>query len=132
MFKTHSLTQGIGLLAGLGTTFSFMPQVFRVYRTTDINGLSPVMMGIHAAGVSSWIVYGVLRKDGYVIGFNILTLVMLTLITSRYFYIKNFSLSLSLSLPTTGASTSTTPGPNVTGSVRDWLEVRIDSGDGSS
>jgi hypothetical protein len=86
------------------------------------------MMGIHAAGVSSWIIYGVLRKDGYVIGFNILTLVMLTLITSRYFYIKNFCLSL----PTTGASTSTTPGTNVTGSVRDWLEVRIDSGDGSS
>jgi hypothetical protein len=82
------------------------------------------MMGIHATGVASWIVYGVFRKDVYVIGFNTLTLVMLSLITSRYFYIKNSSLS-------TGAATSTAPGTDVTDTIGDWSDIRIDRGDGS-
>ena len=125
MLISHSITYLVGLLGGLGTTFSFAPQVLRVYRTTEMEGLSPIMMIIHATGVSSWIVYGILRKDFYVIVFNILTLTMLTLIMSRCAYVTTFSKRNNTPLPTTTASTSTTTGTSVTGARRGWLKIWI-------
>jgi len=124
MLISHSITYLVGLLGGLGTTFSFAPQVLRVYRTTDMEGLSPTMMIIHATGVCSWIAYGILRKDFYVIVFNILTLTMLTLIMSRYGYVTTLS-KRNMQLPTTTASTSTTTGTSVTGARRGWLKIWI-------
>jgi MtN3 and saliva related transmembrane protein len=121
---SNSITYLVGLFGGLGTTFSFAPQVLRVYRTTDMDGLSPTMMIIHATGVCSWIAYGILRKDFYVIVFNILTLTMVILIMSRYGYVTTLS-KRNMQLPTTTASTSTTSGTSVTGARMAWLKIWI-------
>jgi MtN3 and saliva related transmembrane protein len=65
-----------GGVGGIGTTFSFVPQVWKVFRSTSKEALSPYMLVIHSVGVSSWIVYGILKDDYYVITFNFLSLFM--------------------------------------------------------
>lgn len=59
-----------GTVGALGTTFSFLPQVVKMYSSERVQGVSPVMMATHLLGVSSWIVYGLLRRDYIVVAAN--------------------------------------------------------------
>ena len=59
-----------GSIGALGTTFSFLPQVVKMYRSDHVDGISPTMMIVHLLGVSNWIVYGCLRKDYIVVTAN--------------------------------------------------------------
>lgn len=52
----------IGLIAGACTTISFLPQVFKIYRTRETRGLSLGMYIILSVGISLWVVYGILSK----------------------------------------------------------------------
>lgn len=75
----------IGIVAGVGTTVSFLPQVFKLCRATtlkDIEGVSIYMYLIHFIGVFSWIIYGTLMKDNFIITFN--TICSLLVIFSIY------------------------------------------------
>lgn len=83
-----NFTNLIGIIAGIGTTFSFAPQVIHVFKTNDIKGLSPYMLFIHTTGISSWIWYGFLRDDLIIVGFNVITLIFLTMIILRLIYKK--------------------------------------------
>ena len=93
MIHKQTLSILFGMLGGVGTTFSFLPQVIHVYRkplpeTSSINrtqGLSPYMLGIHFGGVSSWLLYGILVHDPFVISFNSITLLMVSAIIVKYF-----------------------------------------------
>jgi len=63
----------IGIVAGVGTTVSFLPQVFKLCRANtlkDIEGVSIYMYLIHLIGVVSWIIYGTLIQDNFIITFN--------------------------------------------------------------
>jgi len=53
----------IGLIAGAFTTISFLPQVFKIYRTRETRGLSLGMYIILSVGISLWVVYGILSKS---------------------------------------------------------------------
>lgn len=53
----------IGLIAGACTTISFLPQVFKIYRTRETRGLSLGMYIILCVGISLWVVYGILSKS---------------------------------------------------------------------
>jgi len=83
-----NFTNLIGIIAGIGTTFSFAPQVLHVFRTNDVKGLSPYMLFIHTTGISSWIWYGFLRDDRIIISFNLITLIFLAMIIVRLLYKK--------------------------------------------
>jgi len=52
----------IGLIAGACTTISFLPQVFKIYRTRETRDLSLGMYIILSVGISLWVVYGILSK----------------------------------------------------------------------
>lgn len=50
--------EGIGTLAAILTTASFVPQVWLTLRTRDVSGISLGMYGAFTLGVALWLVYG--------------------------------------------------------------------------
>ncbi len=48
----------IGLIAATLTTASFLPQVYKTWKTKDVSGLSLPMFSMFFVGVALWIVYG--------------------------------------------------------------------------
>ena len=79
-----SYTQIVGIVAGLGSTLSFLPQVVRIMRTESVDGLSIHMMISQFLGTSLWTVYGVLTRDVIIISYNSLSAVLVLLIIYRY------------------------------------------------
>ena len=53
----------LGLIATCFTTASFVPQVWRTWRTRDVSGISLPTYVIITIGLALWLVYGVLRGD---------------------------------------------------------------------
>ena len=64
------IVDAIGILAGTGTTVSFLPQVILTVRTGSVDNISPLMFLIHSSGVISWIIYGALIHNHIIILFN--------------------------------------------------------------
>lgn len=79
----------IGTLAGIGTTFSFLPQVYHVFKNNTIDGLSPYMMIVHFSGTGLWIIYGFLQSDNVIIAFNTITITFVASIFFKYLDLKN-------------------------------------------
>jgi MtN3 and saliva related transmembrane protein len=50
----------IGIIAGTLTTVSFIPQIIKIYRTKHARDISLAMYVVFTAGVSFWLVYGIL------------------------------------------------------------------------
>lgn len=74
----------IGVLAGTGTTVSFLPQMARILRTKSVSDLSLSMFLIHSTGVSLWTVYGVLVGDMVIVAFNGATMLFNLVILSFF------------------------------------------------
>jgi MtN3 and saliva related transmembrane protein len=68
------VTQAIGFLAGFLATAAFVPQAVRAWHTRSTRDLSLVTIVAFAAGVSLWIVYGVLIHSLPIIIWNAVTL----------------------------------------------------------
>jgi MtN3 and saliva related transmembrane protein len=64
----------IGYVAAFLTTFSFVPQAVKTFRTRDVRGISLVMYGCFTAGVALWLAYGVLLAAWPIIIANVITL----------------------------------------------------------
>ncbi|MDD5177769.1 MAG: SemiSWEET transporter [Candidatus Nanoarchaeia archaeon] len=56
-------TNLLGLVAATGSTISFMPQAWKVYRTKKTKDLSLGMYVLITLSLSGWWVYGFLQKD---------------------------------------------------------------------
>ena len=70
MIDLHEI---LGLIAAVFTTTSFLPQVFKTYKTKDTSGLSLSMYIIFFIGVLLWLIYGVLINSLSIILANIIT-----------------------------------------------------------
>lgn len=81
----------IGTLAGVGTTISFMPQVIHMFRAQTTKGVSPVMLIIHLTGVSLWTGYGIMIMDPILIGFNVVTVVLVSMCLGRYTQVSYYA-----------------------------------------
>jgi MtN3 and saliva related transmembrane protein len=57
----------IGLIAAIGTTLSYSPQLKKCWETGQAGDLSLKMFCILAFGVAMWVVHGVLKKDAVII-----------------------------------------------------------------
>ncbi len=79
-------TKIIGLVAGLLTTLSFVPQVVKTWKSKSAKDLSLVMFLLYCAGVGLWTIYGVMINELPVILWNIITLVLALVIL--FFKIK--------------------------------------------
>jgi MtN3 and saliva related transmembrane protein len=78
------ITKSIGIMAGVGTTVSFFPQMIRVVRTKSVADLSIYMFLIHSSGVSLWVAYGILVDDLIIVIFNCMTMVFNMIILSFF------------------------------------------------
>ena len=74
------LIEYIGYFAGVCTTIAFIPQVTKVWSSTNVNGLSLNMFIIFSIGVCCWLIYGILQKDLPLIIANMITLILAILI----------------------------------------------------
>lgn len=73
-------TELCGFLAGTLTTLSFVPQVFKAWRTKRCNDLSWGMLITFSAGVTLWLIYGLRLLAPPIIAANAVTLALLIVI----------------------------------------------------
>ncbi len=66
----------LGLLAGTLTTFSFLPQVIKTWKTKSTKDISLGMFVTFCAGVFLWLLYGIVIHDLPVIITNFVTLIL--------------------------------------------------------
>lgn len=75
-FCYESFMQILGFLAAVLTTVSFVPQVYKIYRTKRAEDVSTPMFVIFSTGVLFWLIYGVSMKSMPLILANAITLVL--------------------------------------------------------
>ena len=66
----------VGFIAAILTTFAFVPQVVKVWRTRSTSDISLGMYALFTLGVSLWLVYGILIYAWPVILANSVTLIL--------------------------------------------------------
>ena len=76
----------IGAAAALLTSFGFVPQVIKMFRTKSVKDISLPTFIQFSLGASFWVVYGVHLQDGVVIGANVTILVTLIIAIVLYLY----------------------------------------------
>jgi MtN3 and saliva related transmembrane protein len=65
-----SMISIIGMVAAGLTTSSFLPQIFKAYRTKSMEDVSGYLMSFFATGTLLWMIYGVFQDDWVIIGAN--------------------------------------------------------------
>lgn len=68
------MTTIVGLFAASCTTFAFLPQVVRVWRTNETEHLALGTFLLFTAGTIAWLIYGILKDDLVIISANGITL----------------------------------------------------------
>ena len=63
----------LGLIAGLCTTFAYLPQVIRTWRTRSTHDISLGMFSLMMTGIVLWLGYGVLIADLPIIIANVIS-----------------------------------------------------------
>jgi len=71
-----SLASLVGIVAGLCSTSSFVPQVLKAWREGDTEAISKRMYIVTVSAFSLWIFYGVMIESWPIIIFNIASLVL--------------------------------------------------------
>jgi MtN3 and saliva related transmembrane protein len=70
-------TTMLGFVAGILTTLSFVPQVYRAWSTKRCDDLSWGMLLAFASGVTLWLIYGLLLLAPPIILANAVTLTLI-------------------------------------------------------
>lgn len=66
----------LGFVAATLTTISFIPQVYKVWKTNDTQSISFSMFLLFWIGVLCWLVYGFLKQDIAITIANGVTLIL--------------------------------------------------------
>lgn len=66
----------VGILAGVFTGISMLPQLIKTFKNKKSEEISLFMLVILNAGIIAWIYYGVLRKDDPIIFTNAFALLI--------------------------------------------------------
>lgn len=72
----------IGSVAAVLTTVSFVPQVWKTWRSRDVSGISLLMYAVFTTGVGLWLIYGLLLGAWPLILANAVTFTLALLILS--------------------------------------------------
>ena len=79
----------VGILAAIGTTSGFIPQIIRGIRTKRLDDVSPVMYLLLIFGLSLWLSYGIHLGDMIIIAANAVALAFsVFVLILRYKYMK--------------------------------------------
>ena len=77
-------TEILGLVAGACTTAAVTPQIWKAWKTKEVEDVSVGMYLVLITGLALWLVYGIIKKDIPIIATNgtalLLNLFMLYLI----------------------------------------------------
>lgn len=71
----------LGLVATCFTTSSFVPQVWRIWKTKDVSAISLPTYVIITVGLALWLAYGLLKSDLPLIVANSVMVVLTAAIT---------------------------------------------------
>ena len=63
-------TEILGLVAGIFTTAAVVPQIWKAWKTKEVDDVSPGMYFVLVTGLSLWLIYGVLKSDIPIIATN--------------------------------------------------------------
>jgi MtN3 and saliva related transmembrane protein len=75
-----SLTNAVGLLAGICTTFAFIPQVAKTWRTRRADDISIGWLIIFSGGTFLWLIYGLWLREVPIVAANGATLLLVLVI----------------------------------------------------
>ncbi|HQQ06976.1 MAG TPA: SemiSWEET transporter [Candidatus Omnitrophota bacterium] len=78
----------VGFGAALLTSFGFLPQVIKIYKTKSVQDISLIALIQFAVGISLWLSYGVHLKNIVIISANTVTLLVLASAFVLYFRYK--------------------------------------------
>jgi len=79
----------LGAAAATLTTFGFVPQVLKIWRTRSVRDISPITFVQFAGGVTLWAVYGAHIGDPVVVCANVVALSILVVGILLYFRFAN-------------------------------------------
>ena len=71
-----NLTQIVGIVAGVLTAISMLPQLIKIIKERKAEDVSITMLLVLMAGLATWIAYGLLRKDMPIIFTNSFSLLV--------------------------------------------------------
>jgi MtN3 and saliva related transmembrane protein len=71
-----ALAEIIGYFSAILTTASFVPQAWHTFKTRDVAGISLTMYGAFTAGVTGWLVYGLLLNAWPIVIANVITVAL--------------------------------------------------------
>jgi len=66
----------IGIIAGICTTISFIPQIIKILKTRHVRDISLCMFAILTAGIFLWLVYGIFLRQFPIILANSVSLIL--------------------------------------------------------
>jgi MtN3 and saliva related transmembrane protein len=75
-----SLFAVVGLAAASCTTFAFVPQVIKTWRSRHADDISLGWLAIFSTGLVLWLAYGVWLADLPLIASNVITLLLVSII----------------------------------------------------
>lgn len=79
----------IGIIAALLTTFGFVPQIIKMYRSKSAKDVSLATLIQFSAGTGLWAIYGIHIRDIIVITANIVSFITIVIaIIVYYHYMK--------------------------------------------
>ena len=80
-------TQIVGILAGILTATSMLPQLLKIIKEKKAEDISITMLIVLLSGLSLWIAYGIMREDLPIIATNSFSvLVNITIVVLRIKY----------------------------------------------
>jgi Uncharacterized conserved protein len=79
----------LGIVAGILTSISMLPQLIKVLKEKNVDDLSPVMLLTLILGLSLWVWYGIMKSEAPIIYSNAFaTLMNICLLVSYLIYRK--------------------------------------------
>lgn len=80
----------VGAVAAALTTFGFVPQIVKIYRTRSVEDVSLIMLLQYCIGLFLWMLYGIYLKNDILIISNFVSFSTLVLAVGLYLkYRKN-------------------------------------------
>ncbi|SDY82177.1 SemiSWEET family sugar transporter [Nitrosomonas sp. Nm33] len=76
----------IGFVAGFGTTFAAVPDLLVILKRRSSKGMNPTMAGIMGTFQIVWAYYGILIDSMPVVVWNIIAVVINSLMVGAFFY----------------------------------------------
>jgi MtN3 and saliva related transmembrane protein len=80
----------VGIVAGLFTACSLLPQLIKIIKEKKVEDLSIGMLTTLMLGLALWITYGILKNDLPIIATNVFSLLLnISILILRFKYSRN-------------------------------------------